>query len=69
MPTLLHTIQIDNDDYHTIREAAQSEGVTYTAKLAAIVAEWAAVRRGREQARREFVAAFDDVIGVIPGGD
>jgi len=66
---MIQHIQVDHNTHDAVTQAARDAGLTYDAKLAMIVADWATVWRGRQKARTEFVAALEDAYGVIPGGD
>jgi hypothetical protein len=66
---MIQHIQVDCNTHDAITQAARDDGMSYDAKLALIVADWAATYRGRRQAHREFVQALENAYGVIPGGD
>ena len=66
---MIQHIQIDCNTHDAITQAARDDGMSYDAKLALIVADWATTYRDRRAAHREFVQALKDFYDFIQGGD
>lgn len=67
---MIQHIRIDTNTHDAVTSAAHDAGMSYDAMLAWIVSDWATTHRDRENARREFVQALEDIY-IIPasGGD
>lgn len=50
---MIQHVKVDHHTHDAVMQAAKAEGMTYNAKLALIVEDWARTYRGREQGRRD----------------
>ena len=65
----IHTISVSHDIADTLRTAAHDAGLTTLEMATWVLSDWAVTYQRRQAARTEFIAALQDTIGVIPGGD